>query len=836
MPTGILRAASSFNRLGDSLQTGNAGYAKTYGFRLPHVIGSGDMSELRIKFDNWTTNSSSLLNPGNTVTYSNLYLEPGAGGSSVAITIGGSGTRVLTDGEIDVVSDAILPASFSLAKFTVGELYYIRGQCQIPVGAGSNLIFSSLIGGAQPDNTDGVARSFDPGAASCTNLSGTGALTFSGTTVGANPPPIMLVGKFINGDPKVWIAGGDSITRGTNDLTGSTAKVGTGWFTRALYNGGTNPLAGINAGIGGSTVNIWTAAAAQLESLVKYCNCFTYNYGTNSFDNSANNPPGILTLQLADNNLQARIRALIGTTIGTQKSKGIGLPLIPRCVTAGFDTSTTGTQTIFGAKWDVGGDVDVYNAARANDVNMQGRIDAFVETGPVMRADPSSSANTDYHKYAATAGNDGTHPGAAGHTGASALARAAMDAIPAVLNTPYVPPTPQLGVAFADLGAGVVDLSGGTFTRATTAWTKLASGLWAPVASGAPRSHYLGMNTAVGAYNGWLQESARTQLVTPTASIRDMTDASWVKTTMTAAKTATGIDGAANSCSTLTAAAGNATCLQTLVAAASSRTYSCWIRRRTGTGTINITQDGSAFTDITSQINSLTFTQVQLNASVLNASFGIRIVTNGDAIDVDFNQFEAGSFASTPIDNTGTRNADVLSYAKGSVLNLAAGAVYVEGSQYAISSTLLRFLFYFDATGVVSELNMRANAAAQFFPSMIVSNGTSNYFNAGAVSTVFVKDVVKKLFMSWGPAGVTFIVDGTQFSFTANGPTSINGAQSLFYLGSFNGATGLHGGMRKFNLYNTQLSDAQGYAMTVNTPAGGVSAGGAGLWMRRRRR
>ncbi|MGE9070550.1 hypothetical protein ACQKHG_24715, partial [Escherichia coli] len=63
---------------------------------------------------------------------------------------------------------------------------------------------------------------------------------------------------------------------------------------------------------------------------------------------------------------------------------------------------------------------------------------------------------------------------------------------------------------------------------------------------------------------------------------------------------------------------------------------------------MRIVQTGTE-TDISSQINSLTYTRVQLTTSVLNVAIGFKIDTSGDAIDVDFNQFEAGAFASSPI-------------------------------------------------------------------------------------------------------------------------------------------------------------------------------------------
>jgi hypothetical protein len=61
-------------------------------------------------------------------------------------------------------------------------------------------------------------------------------------------------------------------------------------------------------------------------------------------------------------------------------------------------------------------------------------------------------------------------------------------------------------VPLTDNTQGAVDLvpligtGPATFTRASSAWTKLPSGLWKSVASGVPRSCYIGLNTAVDSY------------------------------------------------------------------------------------------------------------------------------------------------------------------------------------------------------------------------------------------------------------------------------------------------------------------------------------------------
>lgn len=222
-------------------------------------------------------------------------------------------------------------------------------------------------------------------------------------------------------------------------------------------------------------------------------------------------------------------------------------------------------------------------------------------------------------------------------------------------------PVPSSGAAYYwESSPSALLPPGFSLTRASANGTYFDSaGLLQTAAANAARGTYR-YNGSAWVFDGTIVEAAATQLVTPTASIRDLTNAAWTKANMTTAKTSVGADGAANSATRCTATAGNATVLQTLVAAASSRTVSFLIRRVTGTGNIELTQDGATYTNIATQLNSSVYTLVQLNATQLNASFGIRIVTSGDAIDVDFAQFEAGGGATSRIATAGaTRSADV---------------------------------------------------------------------------------------------------------------------------------------------------------------------------------
>lgn len=136
--------------------------------------------------------------------------------------------------------------------------------------------------------------------------------------------------------------------------------------------------------------------------------------------------------------------------------------------------------------------------------------------------------------------------------------------------------------------------------------------------------------------------------------------ATWTKTNCTAALTATGVTGAANSATLLTATAGNGTCLQSVTSGSSARSFTAFIKRVTGTGVINMTMDnGSTWTAI---VPTTQYTRFRVPVQTLtNPTVGFRIVTSGDAIAVDYCQLESTNYDTTPILTTSgsaTRNAD----------------------------------------------------------------------------------------------------------------------------------------------------------------------------------
>ena len=77
------------------------------------------------------------------------------------------------------------------------------------------------------------------------------------------------------------------------------------------------------------------------------------------------------------------------------------------------------------------------------------------------------------------------------------------------------------------------------------------------------------------------------------------------------------------------------------------------MRRKTGSGTVEITDDGGVtYTDITSSINSSTYTQLTITTTQANPSIGFRLGTSGDEIEADFVTTEDGSEATYPSETT----------------------------------------------------------------------------------------------------------------------------------------------------------------------------------------
>jgi hypothetical protein len=205
--------------------------------------------------------------------------------------------------------------------------------------------------------------------------------------------------------------------------------------------------------------------------------------------------------------------------------------------------------------------------------------------------------------------------------------------------------------------SGLAVPPGWTLTRAGTNATYFDSaGILQTAGANVAR---FGYNQATLALKGLMVEQASTNSCLQN---RDFTNAAWTKTNCTAAKDQTGIDGAANSASSLTATGANGTALQAITLASAVKDGSFYLKRITGTGNIDITIDNG--TTWTTKVLTTSWQRFDRTQTLANPTVGIRIVTNGDKIAVDYAGLEDGLSAPTsPILTAGaaaTRNADVL--------------------------------------------------------------------------------------------------------------------------------------------------------------------------------
>jgi len=287
----------------------------------------------------------------------------------------------------------------------------------------------------------------------------------------------------------------------------------------------------------------------------------------------------------------------------------------------------------------------------------------------------------------------------------------------------------------------------------------------------------------------------------------DLTNSAWVKTGCTAAKDATGLDGVANSASTLTATAGNATCLQTVTAASAERTYSVDIKRKTGAGVVEVTIDGGT-TWTAATLSSTVFTRFQITQTLVNPQFGIRLATSGDAVEVDANQCELLSFASSRIPTTTTAVTRARDYMR----VLAAGNSLKYGAPRTI---VLDFDFFGIASGFDTVMTGPTQLDQIIFWSAAnrelraqVSISANTYIDAAPGAAQAVNTVNR--------VGITF--DGTTlklwqngvntFSKTATGSGSVPDVTYIILMNSTIDRP-TFGHVSNFRIYDRALTDAE---------------------------
>lgn len=256
-------------------------------------------------------------------------------------------------------------------------------------------------------------------------------------------------------------------------------------------------------------------------------------------------------------------------------------------------------------------------------------------------------------------------------------------------------------------------------------------------------------------------------------------DASWVATNVTPTDGGASTVRPGHNYTILTASGANGTFLQTVTATADSWTVSFWMRRRTGTGDIQLTADGSTWATVT-LTSSWTRVSVTQTASAAALGIGIKIVTSGDAVDIDCSQYEALSWASSYVptaEATVARSADLLlaDIAALDSLKTAGTLFWIGRNPWPIS----------DASATRSIIALSDGDASQNAIQLINYDGkpSLDLFSGNVEQTWLntgsnvAKDTIFSLAATWTANSVKLFQNGAQAGATdasATMPTALN--------------------------------------------------------------
>jgi len=287
---------------------------------------------------------------------------------------------------------------------------------------------------------------------------------------------------------------------------------------------------------------------------------------------------------------------------------------------------------------------------------------------------------------------------------------------------------------------------------------------------------------------------------------QDFTNAAWVSGgggIAVTPNTAVAPDGTTTA-DTLTASGANGTLIQDLgVVASAAKAGGLYLKRKTGTGNIDLTLDGgSTWTTVAVTSSWLLLEKTQ---TLADEDFGIRIVTSGDAVYAWQGQVETAAFISSPIPTTTaavTRNGDLLTYPTAGNINNTAGSAYAE-TQCARTGIGQGNIIDVSGVGPSPLYRHSANCAAMYDGTNLVGEGSLTLNNTTR----------NKSASSWG---------ATQ-NITANAATILTGAYDGGYSIGANMAIGINlstnsatfGANRNVRIWTKQLSDAQLQSMTT---------------------
>ena len=347
-----------------------------------------------------------------------------------------------------------------------------------------------------------------------------------------------------------------------------------------------------------------------------------------------------------------------------------------------------------------------------------------------------------------------------------------------------------------------------TFTGSNKGTYFNSSGVLTQASTNTPRFDY---DPVTLSPKGLLIEEARTNVVLYS---RDLTNGAWSPTNMNRAKDQTGLDGVANSASSITASATNGTILQAITLSSSARFQTAYVKRITGSGSVSMTTDGGATWTAISV--PATWGRVSIPTQTLaNPSVGFKIATNGDAIAIDLVQNENGAFATSAIPTTTASVTRSVDYPVGSMagagVNLSQGTISIRFQPSVVPQNASAILLEgINASGGYGPamLGISSVGTGPLVVDRIVSGGRQFSIN-GILSTASVVQAS----VSYGTLADAGSVIGISDAYVGTGGASA--ASTQFGLGSRAGASlFFNGWIRGLAIYNRMLTQSQQNQLT----------------------
>ena len=343
-----------------------------------------------------------------------------------------------------------------------------------------------------------------------------------------------------------------------------------------------------------------------------------------------------------------------------------------------------------------------------------------------------------------------------------------------------------------------------TFTRVGNATRVNENGLIEEMATGVPRLDY-----SDGGCPSLLVEPSSTNLAEYS---EDMSNAVWAKTNATITTNSTLAPDGTLTADTLTATS-NGGQIQQLYSGSSATEYtvSFWIKRKTGSGVVNIRSVENANIPITITDE---WTRVSLTTTSTSTFIrvGINLATSGDEVYIWGSQLEQVVYATSYIPNltTGGSSRDVEQISKSGLsdyINSREGVLYLE-LKNAYAEATNRGITLQGASNNGSDLvGFRFN----------VSNGLNTYIRANG-STIVNGNVATtetdyiKVAVKYKSGDTALWVNGVEV-FTDNSNFTFNEDLSVLRIGDGLGGNGL-AKYKDIRVYKTALTDTELQTLT----------------------